>query len=131
MILLKDTLKLPPPLKKPLNQAGMEISSKNHKTDKLMLPLLLDSTMDMLMMDTLPPLMLKSPRLLPFITITSVENIKSINKMTKKKFPESSMEDTRETVTEEVTLGFFPPEHWLTSSTEMLYTLKPKDPNSP
>lgn len=97
---------LPPLLNKPSKETGTMNSFKNLKEDKSMLLLLLDSTMDMLMMDISPLLMSKSPKLLMFITKISVKNTKSIKMMMPLKSPVCCTEDTKEIITEEETLGF-------------------------
>merc|ERR1719253_286108 len=112
-------------------ETGTKNLSKNLKEDKSIPLSLLDSIMDMLMMDSLPPLMQELLKPSLCITITSVENIKSIKLTTLLRSPESCMEDTRMTTMEEETLGFFLPEDLLIFSTEPLYTLKKKEPISP
>jgi hypothetical protein len=88
VLLPKDILKLPPLFKKLLKEVSTENLFKNLLPDKSMPLLLVLSMKDMLMMISMPLLMSKLPKLLLFITTTSVMNMLSIKLMIKLKSQE-------------------------------------------
>lgn len=117
-------------LKELFKETGIMNSLWNLLLDKLMPLLLLDSTMDMLMMISLVLLILKLLKLLLYITTISVANTKLIKMMMLLKSQVLCMEDINMIHMEEVTLGFYLLEDLLIFFIEVLYMLKLKEANS-
>lgn len=105
MPLLKNIPKPLLPSNKPSTETGITISFKNLNRDKSTLLLLLDSTMDMPKMDIFHPRISELLKLLLFTITISVKNTKSTKMTLRLKSPVSCMEDIKEIIMEEETLG--------------------------